>query len=128
MVTVTVGNVCATVDGLVNTVIAQLTLAPAFLRTGHCAVEEANASVGCVLAHIQGLQAKPVKNALCVVTLAALDGNVPALDGNVLGLCLWYLLVSLSYFLYCLSNVLTATTINRIYRPEPKNFFPLREG
>ncbi|OXB77069.1 UNVERIFIED_CONTAM: hypothetical protein H355_007716, partial [Colinus virginianus] len=70
METVTVANACATVDGLVNTVIAQLTSAPAFLRMERCAVGEANASAGCVCAHIQGLWAKRVKNALFVVTLA----------------------------------------------------------
>lgn len=76
METVTVVNACATVDGLVNTVIAQLTPTPAFLRMERCAVGEANASVGHVYAYIQGLQAKPVKNALCVVTLAVPDGKV----------------------------------------------------
>ncbi|XP_041897174.1 integrin beta-6 isoform X4 [Corvus kubaryi] len=76
MVTVTVGNAGATVDGLVNTVIAQLIPAPALLRMGHCAVGEANASVGRVLAPIQGLRAKRVKNALSVVTLAVPDGAV----------------------------------------------------
>lgn len=81
MVTVTVGNAYATGDGLVNTVIAQPTGAPALLRTGLCAVGEANASVGHALAPIQGLQAKHVKNALSVETLA-----VPG--GNVLVLCL----------------------------------------
>ncbi|OXB69246.1 hypothetical protein ASZ78_011366 [Callipepla squamata] len=73
METVTVANACATVDGLVNTVIAQLTSAPAFLRMERCAVGEANASAGCVCAHIQGLWAKRVKNALFVVTLAVPD-------------------------------------------------------
>ena len=76
METVTVVNACATVDGLVNTVIAQLTPTPAFLRMECCAVGEANASAGRVYAYIQGLQAKPVKNALCVVTLAVPDGAV----------------------------------------------------
>jgi len=76
MVTVTVGNVCATVDGLVNTVIAQLTPALALLRMGRCAVGEANASVGRVLAPTQELQAKHVKNALSAVTLAVPGGNV----------------------------------------------------
>lgn len=76
MVTVTVENACATVDGLVNTVIAQLTLAPALLRMGRCAVGEANASVGRVLAPIWGLQAKRVKNVLSAVTLALPGGNV----------------------------------------------------
>lgn len=80
MVTVTMGNAGATVDGLVNTVIAQLIAAPALLRMGHCAVGEANASVGRALAPIQGLRAKRVKNALSVVTLAAPDGNVLALN------------------------------------------------
>ncbi|OWK63246.1 Integrin beta-6 [Lonchura striata] len=76
MVTVTVGSAGATVDGLVNTVIAQLIPAPALLRMGHCAVGEVNASVGHVLAPIQGLRAKHVKNALSAVTPAAPDGNV----------------------------------------------------
>lgn len=76
MVTVTVGNACATVDGLVNTVIAQLTPAPALLRMGHCAMGEANVSVGRVLAPIQGLQAKLVKNVLSAVILAAPGGAV----------------------------------------------------
>lgn len=76
MVTVTAGNACATVDGLGNTVIAQLTPAPVLLRMGRCAVGEANASVGLVLAPIQGLQAKCVKNALSAVTLAVPGGNV----------------------------------------------------
>lgn len=76
METVTVANACATVVGLVNTVIAQLTPAPAFLRMERCAVGEANASVGRVCAYIQGLQAKRVKNALCVVTLALPEGKV----------------------------------------------------
>lgn len=80
MVTVTVGNASATADGLVNTVIAQLTPAPALLRMGHCAVGEANASVGHVLALIQGLRAKRVKNALSAVTPAVPDGNVLALN------------------------------------------------
>lgn len=80
MVTVTVGSAGATVDGLVNTVIAQLIPAPALLRMGHCAVGEVNASVGHVLAPIQGLRAKHVKNALSAVTPAAPDGNVVALN------------------------------------------------
>ncbi|XP_071667065.1 integrin beta-6 isoform X4 [Patagioenas fasciata] len=76
MVTVIVGNASATVDGLVNTVIAQRTPAPALLRMGCCAVGEVNASVGPVLAPIQGLQAKRVKNALSVVTPAVPEGAV----------------------------------------------------
>lgn len=81
METVTVANACATVDGLVNTVIAQLTPAPAFLRMERCAAGEVNASAGRVCAFIQGPQAKHVKNAHCVVTLA-----VP--EGKLLVLCL----------------------------------------
>lgn len=76
MVTVTVESAGATVDGLVNTVIAQLIPAPALLRMGHCAVGEVNASVGRVLAPIQGLRAKRVRNALSAVTPAVPDGNV----------------------------------------------------
>ncbi|KAJ7405289.1 integrin beta-6 isoform X3 [Willisornis vidua] len=73
MVTVIVGNASATLDGLVNTVIAQLTPVPALPRMGLCAVGEENASVGRVLAPIRGLQAKRVKNALSAVTLAVPD-------------------------------------------------------
>lgn len=118
MVTVIVGSACATVDGLVNTVIAQPTPAPALLRTGRCAVGEANASVGRALAPNRGLQAKPVKNARSAVTLA-----VPG--GNVLVLCLSCLYHPGIYFLYCLSSVLTAAAVNWIYRPEPKSWFAL---
>lgn len=74
--TVIVGNACATVDGLVNTVTAQLTPAPALLRMGRCAAGEAYASVGRVLAPTRGLQAKRVKNALSAVTLAVPGGAV----------------------------------------------------
>lgn len=80
MVIVTVGNASVTVDGLVNTVIARLIPAPALLRMGHCAVGEVNASVGHVLAPIQGLLAKCVKNALSAVTPAVPDGKVLALN------------------------------------------------
>lgn len=80
MVIVTVGNASATADGLVNTVIARLTPAPALLRMGHCAVGEVNASVARVLAPIRGLRAKCVKNALSAVTPAVPDGNVLPLN------------------------------------------------
>lgn len=120
MVTVIVGNASATVDGPVNTVIAQQTPVPALLRMGHCAVGEANASVGPVLAPIQGLQAKHVKNALSVVTPAVPGGNV-----LVFCRCLYGPGV---YFPSCLSSVLTAATVVWIYRPEPKSFFALCEG
>lgn len=80
MVTVTAGNAGATADGLVNTVIAQPIPAAALLRMGHCAVGEVNASVGPVLAPIQGLRAKCVKNALSAVIPAVPDGNVLPLN------------------------------------------------
>lgn len=80
MVTVTAGNAGATADGLVNTVIAQPIPAAALLRMGHCAAGEVNASVGPVLAPIQGLRAKCVKNALSAVTPAVPDGNVLPLN------------------------------------------------
>lgn len=109
------GNARATVDGLVNTVIAQLTPVPVLLRMGHCATGEANVFVGRVLAPIQGLQARLVKNVLSAVTLAVSGGNVLVL----------YLYRSGVSFLCCLSSVLTVTTVNWIYRPEPKSFFAL---
>lgn len=117
MVTAIVGNASATVDGLVNTVIAQRTPVPALLRMGRCAVGEGNASVGPVLAPIQELQAKRVKNALSAVTPAVPGGNV-----LVLCRCLYCPGVC---FPSCLSSVLTAATVDWIYRPEPKSFFAL---
>lgn len=92
--TVTVVNVDATVDGLVNTVTAQLTLTPVFLRTVFCAVEEVNVVVEHVFAHILGPLVTHVTSVLCVVTFAVPNGNVLVLPW------LWFLLCFNIYIFY----------------------------
>lgn len=88
MVIVTVVNVYATGDGLVNIVTAQLTLTPVFLRMEYCVVEEVNAFVEHVFAQIPGPRVAHVKDALHVVILVVPNGKVLFLP------CLYFLLHS----------------------------------